>query len=251
MKVHEIMTAHARCAAPDNSVVEAAGLMRELDVGVLPVCDNDRLAGMITDRDIVLRAVADGRGPYETTVRDVMSPGVVWVFADQDVEEAARLMEEKQIRRLPVLNREKRLVGILSLGDVAVNSNPAFSGQALKEVSETPEEHMQGGRTAGSVHRERLQREQDEGPRGTRRIPAVPRKTAGRTGKTGTKGERRTAARSTAKGRAGERRTGTRQRTSGAKGRATVAGSQPKRAGRKPAAERGNGRRRTTARAAR
>ena len=136
MKVHEIMTTEARCVGPDNNLVEAAGLMRVLDVGALPICDDDRLAGMITDRDIVLRAVADGRDVNSTPVREVMSPGIVYVFADQEVEEAARLMEGKQIRRLPVLNREKRLVGIVSLGDVAVSSQPAFSGMALKEVSE-------------------------------------------------------------------------------------------------------------------
>src|SRR4051812_11229805 len=107
MKVHEIMTAHPRCIAPDNTLVEAAGLMREMDVGALPICDNDRLAGMVTDRDLVLRGTADGRDPNTTTVRDVMSQGIFYVFADQPVEEAARMMEEKQIRRLPVLNREK------------------------------------------------------------------------------------------------------------------------------------------------
>jgi predicted transcriptional regulator len=130
------MTAHPRCIAPDNTLVEAAGLMRELDVGALPICDNDRLAGMVTDRDIVLRGTADGKDPNEATVRDVMSPGIIYVFADQDVEEVARVMEEKQIRRLPVLNREKRLVGMVSLGDIATSSNPAFSGTALRDVSQ-------------------------------------------------------------------------------------------------------------------
>jgi CBS domain-containing protein len=146
MKVHEIMTARARCISPDNSLVEAAGLMRELDVGALPVCDEDRLAGMVTDRDLVVRGMAEGRDPYTATVRDVMSEGVLYIKSDQDVEEAARMMQEKQVRRLPVINREKRLVGILSLGDLAVNSNPAFSGQALKEVSESPRNRMSGGK---------------------------------------------------------------------------------------------------------
>lgn len=136
MKVHEIMTAHARCVSPDNTLVEAAGLMREMDVGALPVCENDRLAGMLTDRDMTVRAIADGRDPNTTAVRDVMTPGIVYVFADQDVEEAARQMQEREIRRLPVLNREKRLVGIVSLGDIAMSSNPAFSGITLREVSQ-------------------------------------------------------------------------------------------------------------------
>jgi CBS domain-containing protein len=136
MKVHEIMTAHARCVGPDNTLVEAAGLMRELDVGALPVCEDDRLAGMVTDRDIALRGVADGLDPNTTAIRDVMSPGIVYAFADQEVEEIVRLMEQRQIRRVPVVNREKRLVGIVSLGDIAISSNPAFSGMALRDVSE-------------------------------------------------------------------------------------------------------------------
>ena len=130
------MTAHARCVGPDNTLVEAAGLMRELDVGALPVCEDDRLAGMVTDRDLALRGVADGRDPNTTPIREVMSPGVVYVFADQQVEEVTRVMEERQIRRVPVLNREKRLVGIVSLADIAISSNPAFSGMALRDVSE-------------------------------------------------------------------------------------------------------------------
>ena len=136
MKVHEIMTAHARCVGPENTLVEAAGLMRELDVGALPVCDEEQLVGIVTDRDLTLRGTADGRDPNSTPVRDVMSAGVVFVFADQDVEEIARVMENRQIRRLPVLSRAKRLVGIVSLGDIAISSNPAFSGMALRDVSE-------------------------------------------------------------------------------------------------------------------
>src|SRR5215207_10299739 len=109
MKVHEIMTAHARCVGPDNTLVEAAGLMRELDVGSLPVCDAEEVVGMVTDRDLAIRGVADGRDPNTTPVRDVMSAGIVHAFADQEVEEIARLMEGRQVRRIPVLNRESRL----------------------------------------------------------------------------------------------------------------------------------------------
>ncbi len=135
MNVHEIMTAHARCVSPDNTLVEAAGLMRELDVGSLPVCEGDRLVGMITDRDMAIRAIAHGLDPNETLVADVMSPGVAHVAADDSVEQAARLMQERGVRRLPVLDRVQRIVGILSLGDMAVSSNPAFSGFTLREVS--------------------------------------------------------------------------------------------------------------------
>jgi CBS domain-containing protein len=116
-------------------LVEVASQMRELDVGALPICENDRLAGMITDRDLVLRGLAEGRDPHSTPVRALMSPGIIYIFEEQDVEEAARLMEVKKIRRLPVLNSEKRLVGIVSLGDLAVDAGMVLSGEALKEIS--------------------------------------------------------------------------------------------------------------------
>src|SRR5687767_5745939 len=135
-KIREIMTADARCVAPETKLTEAAKLMAELDVGALPVCSHDRLAGMVTDRDIAVRAIAHGRDPNQTTVRDVMTGGIVFIYEDEDVEEAARLFETKRIRRLPVLNREKRMVGIISLGDLAVNASTSLSGEALKEVSE-------------------------------------------------------------------------------------------------------------------
>lgn len=136
MKIQDIMTPHARCVGPQENLASAAGLMRDLNVGALPVCDHDRLAGLVTDRDIAIRGVAEARDPNKTTVKDIMSPEIVYVFEDQDVEEAARLMEVKQIRRLPVLNRSKRLVGIVSLGDLAVDASTQLSGEALKEISQ-------------------------------------------------------------------------------------------------------------------
>jgi CBS domain-containing protein len=136
MKVHEIMTAHARSVSPDTTLVEAAGLMRELDVGALPVCEGDDLTGMVTDRDLVVRGVADGVDPTTARVSDVMSGAVEAITADEEVENAVRIMEQRQIRRLPVLDNAKRLVGIVSLGDIATSSNPAFSGTALRDVSE-------------------------------------------------------------------------------------------------------------------
>ena len=136
MKIHEIMSSNVRSVSPDNTLIEAAGLMRALDVGALPVCEHGHLTGMVTDHDIVLRAVADGCDPEHTSVREALSNGAVFAYADDEVEAAARTMEEHQIRRLPVLNRAKQLVGIVSLGDIAVRSNPAFGGIALKEVSQ-------------------------------------------------------------------------------------------------------------------
>jgi CBS domain-containing protein len=139
MKIREIMTPDAQCIRPDETLVDAALLMRQLDVGVLPVCDGDDLVGMITDRDIAIRAVADSRHPATTMVREVMTAGTVTVFDDQDVDDAVHIMEEHQIRRAPVVNRDQRLVGIVSLGDIAVDTSAELSGEALKRVSQPAE----------------------------------------------------------------------------------------------------------------
>ena len=135
MKIREIMTPDAQCVGPEETLVDAAALMRQLDVGVLPVCNEGEVIGMLTDRDIAIRAVADSRHPATTMVREVMSAGSITVFEDQDVDEAVHIMEQHQIRRAPVLNRENRLVGIVSLGDIAVDASAVLSGEALKRVS--------------------------------------------------------------------------------------------------------------------
>jgi CBS domain-containing protein len=138
MKVKEVMTGRPECIAPTATVQEAAARMRSLDVGSLPVCDNDRLVGVITDRDIAVRSVAEGHDPTRDHVRETMSPGIIYCFDDQDAKEAADLMGEKQVRRLPVLDRNKQLVGIVSLGDLAVEArDDRMSGDALKHISET------------------------------------------------------------------------------------------------------------------
>src|SRR5215213_3597745 len=118
MKVGEIMTRGVEVASPDDTLQKAAGRMAELDTGVLPVGENDRLVGMLTDRDIAVRAVAQGKGP-DAKVREAMTPEVRYVFEDQDLEDAVRSMGENKVRRLPVMSREKRLVGV-SFGDVAL-----------------------------------------------------------------------------------------------------------------------------------
>src|SRR5437016_839577 len=139
MQVSEVMTRGVECARPADSIARAAEKMRELDVGALPVCgDNDRLVGMITDRDITVRSTAGCCDPGSTCVRDAMTPSVVYVFDDQDVADAARLMKEKQVRRLIVLNRNKRLAGIVSLGDLALESHDGeLVGATLEAVSES------------------------------------------------------------------------------------------------------------------
>jgi CBS domain-containing protein len=116
---------------------EAAQKMRELDSGVMPVGENDRLVGMLTDRDITLRGTADGKDPNTTPVREVMTSDVIYCFEDEDIGAAARKMEEHQIRRLIVLNRDKRLVGIASLGDLAVHApSDRLAGEVIEAVSE-------------------------------------------------------------------------------------------------------------------
>jgi CBS domain-containing protein len=130
------MTAEPEVIAPEATLHDAAGIMRDLDIGCVPVCSNDRLVGMITDRDIVVRAEAEGRDPDQATVKDAMTRGVEYCFDDDNVDKAISLMEEKQIRRLPVLDHDKRLVGIVSLGDVAVNGSKRKAGEALEQISE-------------------------------------------------------------------------------------------------------------------
>jgi CBS domain-containing protein len=143
MKVREAMTRDVRLVTPDQTIREAANLMAELDIGVLPVEKDDRLVGMITDRDITVRAVAEGRGP-DTPIRDVMSAEVKYCFEDQTIEEVTRNMGELRIRRLPVLTREKRLVGILSLGDLAIDESAQDeAGEALGGISRPGGQHSQ------------------------------------------------------------------------------------------------------------
>jgi CBS domain-containing protein len=143
MNVREAMTRDVRLAYPEQTIQQAAQLMAELDVGALPVEDGDRLVGMITDRDIAIRAVAQGEGP-DTPIREVMSTDVKYCYEDQTVEEIVQNMGDLQIRRLPVVDRNKRLVGILSLGDLArERSGQDGVGQALGEISRPGGEHSQ------------------------------------------------------------------------------------------------------------
>src|SRR5690349_12974930 len=130
MLAEDLMTRDVSVVAPDHTIQQAARLMMALDVGALPVGDNDRLVGMITDRDIAVRCVAQGKGP-ETKVREVMTPEVKYCFADEKIDDIAVNMADIQIRRLPVVDRDKRLVGILSLCDIAVGDDPEQAAEAL------------------------------------------------------------------------------------------------------------------------
>ena len=136
MKIRDVMTRSVELVNPDTSLEEAARKMRETDTGFLPVGENDRLAGTLTDRDITIRAVAEGRDPKSAKVRDAMSDDLVYVFEDAETAEAADLMAQRQIRRLPVLNQDKRLVGVVSLGDLATRTpDDDVVGQTVQDVS--------------------------------------------------------------------------------------------------------------------
>jgi len=138
MQVREVMTRGVQCARPNDTLQEAATKMRDMNIGPLPVCGGgDRLVGMITDRDVTVRAVSEGLDPWTCKVRDVMTPHVVYCREEQDVTEAAQLMKENQLRRLVVLDQNKHLTGIISLGDLAVEGgDEELAGNTLEAVSE-------------------------------------------------------------------------------------------------------------------
>jgi len=137
MKVKDVMTRDVEKIDADDFLKDAASMMRSMDVGALPVCENDKLVGFITDRDIAIRAVADGLDPNQCTVRDAMTEDVCWCFEDDDVQKAAKFMENRQIRRLAVFDSNNRAVGIVSLGDLATRQrDDRLSGEILERVSE-------------------------------------------------------------------------------------------------------------------
>ena len=144
MRVAEVMTRDVRLIEPNQTIRDAARLMAEMDAGIMPVREGDRLVGMITDRDIAVRAVAQGRGP-DTAVREVMTDEVKYCYEDDDTNDVARNMADIQVRRLPVLTRDKRLVGIISLGDMAVSDEAGKAGEAVAGISQPGGQHSQTG----------------------------------------------------------------------------------------------------------
>jgi CBS domain-containing protein len=129
------MHKNAEWVSPETPIAQVAKKMKDLDVGSLPVGENDRLIGMVTDRDLACRGLSDGRDVSRLTARDVMSKGIVYCSDTEDLEDAIRLMEEKKIRRLPVINEDKRMVGMLSLGDVSHAASREISGEVIAAVS--------------------------------------------------------------------------------------------------------------------
>lgn len=136
MKLNEIMTQDVEVVHPDDTLQTAARKMRERDVGFLPVCDGERLVGALSDRDVTVRAIAEGMDPLTTRVKDVVHSRVIWCFDNQNVSEAVRKMKENQVRRLIVIHRDnKQLVGVVSLGDLANNGTEKMSSSVLQSVS--------------------------------------------------------------------------------------------------------------------
>lgn len=135
MKVRQVMHKGAEACDPATPVAEIAKLMKTGDIGAVPISDNGKIVGMVTDRDIALRALADGRDPNKLTARDVMSASVSCCGEDEEIDKALRLMEDRKIRRLPVTDAKSKLVGILSLGDISHAVSQSVSGELVKAVS--------------------------------------------------------------------------------------------------------------------
>jgi CBS domain-containing protein len=137
MAIRDVMTRGVQVVAPDDDVTSAAVKMAEKDIGFIPVCDGERLVGVLTDRDVTVRAIARGLDPKSTPVRDVMTPQVTWCFEDEDIERTAQLMKDQHLRRILVVDRNKRLVGVVALGDLATLQQ-GQSTDVLTSVSEAP-----------------------------------------------------------------------------------------------------------------
>src|SRR6476620_986582 len=151
MKIANVMSRDVQLIKSGDTIRSAAALMKKIDAGLLPVTENDKLVGMITDRDIAIRGVAEGKGP-DAKVRDAMSLEVKYCFEDEDVTHVAENMAELQVRRLPVMNRDKRLVGIVSLADLAIEGSLPKTAQALHGISQPGGQHNHSRPSAEQPH---------------------------------------------------------------------------------------------------
>jgi CBS domain-containing protein len=138
MRAKDLMTSNVECIPPGMFVKEAARRMRILDTGFLPVCENDRLIGAITDRDIVIRGVSEGKDLENCEARDLMTEDVLWCYDDQTADEIAEYMASKEIRRVLILDRNKRLCGVVSIGDLAKRADEQTTGETIREIAEAP-----------------------------------------------------------------------------------------------------------------
>ncbi len=142
-QIKDVMTQNIKWMAPDSPVAQVAQQMRDMDVGFMPLAENDRMIGMVTDRDITIRAIAEGKNPADTLARDVMTAKTYYCFEDQDIEEVCNNMGEIQVRRLPVVNRDKRLVGVVSLGDLAQTASRPNVGQTQQQITSSLQNKQQ------------------------------------------------------------------------------------------------------------
>lgn len=142
--ISQVMTRGARTMAPTDSVLRAAQLMEELNVGALPVCESERLVGMVTDRDITVRGVAQGLAGADAKLSEIMSREVKWCLEDAAIDDVLDTMSTYQLRRMPVVDRQHHLVGIVSLGDLATKVGDSHVARSLSEISESEEEHRAG-----------------------------------------------------------------------------------------------------------
>lgn len=134
-QIKDVMSKNFKWMAPDSPISQVAQQMRDMDCGFMPLAENDKMVGMITDRDIAIRAIAEGKNPAEVKARDIMTPKTYYCYDDQDVEEVCNNMGEIQVRRLPVVNRDKRLVGIVSMGDLAQAASRPNVGQTEQQIT--------------------------------------------------------------------------------------------------------------------
>jgi CBS domain-containing protein len=146
MLVKDVMTSKVEWIQPNLTIKEVARLMKDKNIGCVPVGENDRVVGIITDRDLVERGIAEGADPETATARQVMSKGITWCFDDQSLDEAAQLMDERQIHHLPVMNREKRMVGIVCLADLALKGSPEVTRDVFRLTSRDAQKHANAGK---------------------------------------------------------------------------------------------------------
>jgi CBS domain-containing protein len=142
-QIKDIMTPNFKFMAPDSPVSQVAQQMRDMDCGFMPLAENDKMVGMITDRDITIRAIAEGKDPANTPAREIMTAKTYYCYDDQDIEEVCNNMGEIQVRRLPVVNREKRLVGVVSMGDLAQSASRPNIGQTQQQITAGVQQHKQ------------------------------------------------------------------------------------------------------------
>src|SRR5688500_13397044 len=138
MLARDLMTKNVECLTPETAISLVARTMKSLDIGFVPICENDRLIGTVTDRDIVLRGIADGKDMRNCTARDVMTSEVLWCYEDQTADEVAAFMADEEIRRVLVLDRSKRLTGVISIGDLAKRGEEAKAGEAIGDIADAP-----------------------------------------------------------------------------------------------------------------